>query len=75
MADTLKVKYFQMLGREPDPNRDILLGEDSSVQTGKHAMDFPLEPGVYSIYLIGVDKAGNVSKASRPVRIEIKNKK
>ena len=73
--DTVRVKYFLMTGNTPDPDKDSLLGEDVTVSSGKHAMDFPLEPGVYSIYLIGVDKAGNVSKASRPVRIEIKNKK
>ena len=60
-----------MLGREPDPNRDKLLGEDKSVQTGKHEVNIGLAPGIYSIYTIGIDRAGNVSKASQPVRIEI----
>ena len=71
MADTVKVQYFQMLGGEPDPKRDKLLGEDSSVQTGKHEVDLEFSPGIYSIYTIGIDRAGNVSKASQPVRIEI----
>lgn len=75
MADTVKVQYFQMLGGEPDPKKDNLLGEDSSVQSGKHDINLGLSPGIYSLYTIGIDRAGNVSKASRPVRIEIKNKK
>ena len=64
-----------MLGREPDPNRDKLLGEDKSVQTGKHEVNIGLAPGIYSLYTIGIDKAGNVSKASQPVRIEIVDEK
>ena len=64
-----------MLGREPDPNRDKLLGEDKSVQTGKHEVNIGLAPGIYSLYTIGIDRAGNVSKASQPVRIEIVDEK
>lgn len=64
-----------MLGREPDPKRDILLGEDESVQSGKHEVDIELAPGIYSLYTIGIDRAGNVSKASQPVRIEIEEGK
>lgn len=60
-----------MLGREPDLKKDILLGEDKSVQTGKHEVNIELAPGIYSLYTIGIDRAGNVSKASQPVRIEI----
>jgi len=75
LADTLKVQYFQMLGREPDPKKDILLGEDKSVQTGKHEVNIELAPGIYSLYTIGIDRAGNASKASQPVRIEIADEK
>ena len=64
-----------MLGREPDPNRDKLLGEDKSVQTGKHEVNIGLAPGIYSLYTIGIDKAGNESNPSQPVRIEIVDEK
>ncbi len=75
MTDTQKVQYFQMLGRDPDPKKDKLLGEDKSVQTGKHEVNIGLAPGIYSLYTIGIDRAGNVSKASQPVRIEIVDEK
>lgn len=75
MADTVKVQYFQMLGREPDLKKDILLGEDKSVQTGKHEVNIELAPGIYSLYTIGIDRAGNRSNPSQPVTFELQRKK
>lgn len=64
-----------MLGSVPDPKKDNLLGEDNTIQLGKHDVNLELLPGIYSIYTIGIDKAGNVSQPSQPVQIEVGGKK
>jgi len=64
-VDTTIVRYYQMRGRIPDLNNDVLLGESSNFAYNHHYIDLHLDPGEYHIYLVGIDRAGNQSRPSR----------
>ncbi len=64
-VDTTIVRYYQMRGRLPDLNNDVLLGESSNFASNHHHIDLRLNQGEYHIYLVGIDRAGNQSIPSR----------
>lgn len=67
--DTVRVRYYNMLGREPDLRVDTLLGEASNFPSDEHQVTLQLSPGVYFLYTVGIDLAGNQSNPSVIVRI------
>ncbi len=74
-VDAVKVLYYQMLGSSPVPDSDTLLGTDSVVGTGEHSITLSLSPGIYKVYTVAVDRAGNGSEPSQPVTFEIQSRK
>ena len=72
LVDAVKVLYYKMLGSTPNPGTDTLLGMDTSVETGNHSITLNLSVGIYKVYTVAVDRAGNTSNPSQPIPFEMK---
>lgn len=73
LVDAVKVLYYKMLGSTPNPGTDTLLGMDTSVETGNHSITLNLSAGIYKVYMVAVDRAGNESNPSQPVTFEMQS--